>query len=284
VERLETSMTTFAACRGVRWEIETAQTLRYDALYWMGEWDRLARELPGRRAEAEQRGDRYTINNVAVRFSPLLRMASDQLDAARREFDESRRRLPEGSFPLLDRLETCSGIDLDLYGRNPAAARDRFEGAWPRLAPMCRVWQNGRIEMLFYQARIALALAAQAGGGRSRSDALMRAEASARSLHKEAPWAAALAQLVDGTVACARGDRDRALATLRLAETSLATCHMHHYVAAARYRRGALQAGAEGGQLVAGATVWMHAHGMLNEKRIVDLLAPGPWTPAVEGP
>jgi hypothetical protein len=249
----------------------------------MGEWDRLARELPGRRAEAEQRGDRYTINNVAVRFSPLLRMASDELDVAKREFEESRRRLPEGSFPLLDRLETCSGIDLDLYGRNPAAARDRFESAWPRLAPMCRVWQNGRIEMLFYRARINLAVAAQAGNDTSKHEALRRAEADARELHKEAPWAKALAHLVDATIAHARGDGDRALATMRLAEASLETCHMNHYVAATRYRRGTLQGGDEGRQLIAGATAWIHAHGMVNETRIVDLLAPGPWCAHTEG-
>ena len=74
VERLDTAIATFAACRGVRWEIETAHTLRHDALYWMGEWDKLERELPVRLAEAEQRGDQYAINNVAIRFNPILRM------------------------------------------------------------------------------------------------------------------------------------------------------------------------------------------------------------------
>lgn len=280
VERLESAMATFAACRGVRWEIETAQALRYDALYWMGDWHRIAHELPSRRAEAEQRGDQYTINNVAVRFSPLLRMASDQLDVARREFDESRRRLPEGAFPLLDRLETCSGLDLDLYGGHPEAARDRFEAAWPRLAPMCRVWQNGRIEMIFYRARINLALASQAGSDSARDEALRRAEADGRELQREAPWARALAELVDGTIAHARGDVEGAITTLMLAERSLETCDMQHYVAAAQYRRGMLQGRDEGERLIDAATEWIHAHHMANEKRIVDLLTPGPWPAA----
>src|SRR5688500_6157860 len=82
VKALDTSIATFAACRGVRWEIETANTLRYDALYWMGEWERMGRELPSRRTDAEQRGDRYTINTVSVRFGPVLRMATDQYDRA----------------------------------------------------------------------------------------------------------------------------------------------------------------------------------------------------------
>ena len=278
VERLETAMATFAACRGVRWEIETAQTLRYDALYWMGDWGRLARELPARRTEAEQRGDQYTINNVAVRFGPLLRMASDQLELAKQEFEESRRRLPEGSFALLDRLETCSGIDLELYARNPEAASDRFEKAWPRLEPMCRVWQNGRIEMLFYRARIALALAAQARNETARSEAIARAEADARALDKEAPWAKALAQLLNATIAHARGESDTALATLEQAEISLNTGHMKHYVAAVQYRQGMLMGGDRGRALIDKATDWIHDHHMVNEARIVDLLSPGPWS------
>ena len=79
VERLETAMATFAACRGVRWEIETAQTLRYDALYWMGDWGRLARELPARRTEAEQRAT----NTRSQRRRAIRSLAANGSDQAR---------------------------------------------------------------------------------------------------------------------------------------------------------------------------------------------------------
>jgi len=281
VDRLETAVATFSACRGVRWEVETAQTLRYDALYWMGEWERLARELPGRRAEAEQRGDRYTINNVAIRFSPLLQIAADQLPQARKECEDSRRLLPEGSFPLLDRLAVCTAIDLELYAGDAAAADDRFSEAWARLEPMCRVWQNGRIEMLFYRARIALALAAQAKSDAARHAALGRAEADARKIESDAPWGAALASLVHAAIRHARGgDASATITSLEASRDRLNGCHMAHYAAAVDYRRGLLLGGAAGSETMATASGWMRAHHMSNPAAMVELLAPGPWPAA----
>jgi tetratricopeptide (TPR) repeat protein len=280
VERLEMSIATFAACRGVRWEIETANTLRYDALYWMGEWERMGRELPSRRTDAEQRGDRYTINTVSVRFGPVLRMATDQYDRARKEFDDSCRLLPEGAFVLLRRLEVCSGIDLELYGRNPMAAHHRLTEAWPKLAAMCRVWQNGRIEMLFYRARIALALAAQASSRAECEQALARALADADMFGPEAPWADALASLVRASVRHATGaDTSATITALDASARKLAACHMHHYAAAADFRRGTMMRDEAGQDLVKSASEWMTAHNMMNPARMADLLAPGPWVP-----
>ncbi|HET9467932.1 MAG TPA: hypothetical protein VFO48_05955, partial [Vicinamibacterales bacterium] len=277
VERLETAMATFAACTGVRWEIESAQMLRHDALYWMGEWNTLARELPARLAEAMQRGDQYSITHVIARFSPVLSMAADQIERARREADESRKHLPNG-FHLQHRLEVCSRIDVELYGRNPLAAHDRLTEAWPKLQPMIRVWQNGRIEMTFYRARIALALAAQAKTEEMKRDALSRAEHDAATLATDAPWGAALASLVRATIAHARGQQEGdTLGSLEACAQTLRAGHMHHYAAAADYRRGMLIGGDEGRTLVDAATVWMRAHQMMNPARMADLLAPGPW-------
>jgi hypothetical protein len=276
-ERLETAMATFAACQGVRWEIETAQTLRHDALYWMGDWEQLARELPVRLAEAEQRGDRYAINNVAIRFNPILQMGLDDLEQARKEFVKGERLLPDGAFQLPHRLAVSTGIDLDLYGRDPVAADERFKEAWPRLAPMCRVWQNGRIEMVFYRTRIALALARQATSDVQKRAALLRAERDCRDLENDAPWSKVLAQLARATLSHAHGRTDAAIAELDAAAYALRECHMHHYAAAADYRRGMLL-GESGRGLVAEASAWMRLHHMLNPSRMADLLAPGPWT------
>jgi hypothetical protein len=278
VERLETSMSTFAACTGVRWEIESAQMLRHDALYWMGEWDKLARELPARLAEAVQRGDQYSITHVVARFSPVLSMAADQLERARKEVDDSRRHLPKG-FHLQHRLEVCARVDVELYGGNPAAATDCLNEAWPKLQPMMRVWQNGRIEMLFYRARIALALAAQLRNESSKQHALTRAHDDAAMLDTDAPWAAALASLVRAAVDHARRqDTDATIAALEACGQELRACHMHHYAAAADYRRGVLIGNEAGRDLVKSASDWMTAHNMSTAAKMADLLAPGPWT------
>jgi ATP/maltotriose-dependent transcriptional regulator MalT len=142
---------------------------------------------------------------------------------------------------------------------------------------MCRVWQNGRIEMVFYRTRIALALARQATSDVQKRAALLRAERDCRDLENDAPWSKVLAQLARATLSHAHGRTDAAIAELDAAAYALRECHMHHYAAAADYRRGMLL-GESGRGLVAEASAWMRLHHMLNPSRMADLLAPGPWT------
>ena len=52
---------------------------------------------------------------------------------------------------------------------------------------------------------------------------------------------------------------------------------MHHYAAAADYRRGMLMDSSAGRDLVKSASEWMTSHNMMNAARMADLLAPGPW-------
>ena len=127
--------------------------------------------------------------------------------------------------------------------------------------------------MVFYRARIALALAAS---GNSR--ALKRALDDARRLEKEgAEWASALAQLIRATVAWARGETAAAVDRLERAEAALRRCDMNHYAAAACYRRGQIVGGSMGVQLMRVGAEWMQAQQVVNHERVVDLLTPGPW-------
>jgi len=146
---------------------------------------------------------------------------------------------------------------------------------------MCRVWQNGRIEMLLYRARIALALSAQAKSDTARHAALSRAEADARRIESDAPWGAALASLVLAAIRHARGgDADATIASLEVSRDRLNGCHMAHYAAAVDYRRGMLLGGASGRDTIATASDWMRAHHMSNPAAMVELLAPGLWPAA----
>ncbi|HEY3147180.1 MAG TPA: hypothetical protein VGJ75_12560, partial [Dongiaceae bacterium] len=249
VERLESAISLLNACTGVRWEMETAQTLIHDALYWMGEWSRLAHELPARRHEAEQRGDLYSVTHVAARLSPVLHMAADHLQQARAEADAGLTQWTKRGFHLQHRWAVCTGIDLDLYAGNAAAAAERLSAAWPSLRGILFLFQNGRIEMLFYRARIALALAAA-----GNTAALGRALGDARRLDRErADWASALAQLIRATVAQCEGDTASTIVQLKRAEAMLRRCDMNHYAAAARFRCGQLAGGAAGEQLMRAA-------------------------------
>ncbi len=220
VERLDTSIATFATCRGVRWEIETANTLRYDALVLDGRMGthgtRAAR--PAVR-DAEQRGDRYTINTVSVRFGPVLRMAIDQYDRASKEFDDSCSLLPEGAFVLLRRLEVCSGIDLELYGRNPTAATiasPKRGRNWRRCVACGRTDESSCCSIV-HASRWRLRRRRKSGAGGASACARPR---RCRHARPEAPWAEALASLVRATVQHATGgDTSVTIAALEASAT-----------------------------------------------------------------
>jgi eukaryotic-like serine/threonine-protein kinase len=274
--QLERAITILATCRGVRWEIETAQLLIHDALYWTGEWTRLARELSARRQDAEQRGDLYSATHVAARLSPLMHLAADRVDQARLEVREALHDWTATGrhFHLQHRFVVCTSTDIDLYSGNPGDAWTRLMADWPNLKRIAFVMQFSRVEMLFYRARVALALAT--AGDRA---ALRQAARDGRRLHREgAGWARALALLVEATIQQARGSSNVAILSLEAAEAALRGCDMNLYAAAARYRRGCLTRGAAGQTLVDEARVAMQQQQIVKPERLVNLLAPGPWS------
>jgi hypothetical protein len=135
------------------------------------------------------------------------------------------------------------------------------------------VFQNGRIEMRFYRARVALA------GATMGDYATLRAVvADARRLEREnALWASALATLLRGSVAYCRGRTEEAARRLEAAETALLRCDMFLYAAAARYRRGGITDGEQGPLLMESARQMMQSQQIANPSRLVALLTPGPW-------
>jgi eukaryotic-like serine/threonine-protein kinase len=272
---LQRAIDALTNCTGVRWEIETAQTLRHDALYWMGAWNQLARELPTRRQEAIQRGDLYSGTHVTARLGPIVRMAADRVEEARAEAESGLGQWTSRQYHLQHRWGVCTGIDLDLYSGNPVAAAERLFASWRALRAITFLFQNGRIEMLFYRARIALALAARSDAAASHIYAATR---DARTLEKErAAWASALAALVRSCLAATVGDRGEATTRLEIAEGALRDCRMDHYAAAARYRRGQLMRGSQGEALMNEASAWFARENIQNPTALLNLLAPGPW-------
>jgi tetratricopeptide (TPR) repeat protein len=269
-ECLERAITQLLPCPGVRWEIETARTLLHDALFWMGEWQQLFREIPARRQEAEERGDLYGATHVAVRLAPVAHLAADDPERARAEAAAGMARWPSRSFDLQHRFEVCSLLEADLYAGHGEEAWRRLHEAWPRLRWTLYAFQNARIEMRFLRARIALL---RATGG---DTAWLRcAEREATRLERErAPWATALAAHVRGCASVARGQRTQAVPTLQSAEQLLRDAAMLHYAAAAQYRRGEAAGDGQGRALMASARSWLVEQGVVNPERMVGLLAP----------
>jgi hypothetical protein len=272
-QQLEGAIEQLAPLPGVRWEVETARTLLHDTLFWMGDWKRLFNEMPARRQEAEDCGDLYSATHVAVRLAAIANLAADEPDRARVEATAGMARWPSQRFDLQHRWEVCSLIEADLYSGRAVDGWDRLQAAWPRLRWTMHAFQNARIEMRFFRARLALARAAD---GELRY--LRKAAADADRLDREhAVWAGALAKLVRASVTATSGDGSEAATQLAAAERALLDAGMAHYAAAAHYRRGQLLGADEGGGLIAEATRFFEEQSVVNVQRITDLLAPGNW-------
>ena len=138
---------------------------------------------------------------------------------------------------------------------------------------MLFIIQHHRIEMVFYRARVALALAANGDLA-----ALRRAERDAARLDRErAPWAHALARLIHAGAARTLGRAAAAKSELESAEVELRRCDMNLYAAAAQCRRGHLIGGQEGQTLLDAGVQSMRDQQIVNPARILDLFTPGPW-------
>jgi serine/threonine protein kinase len=273
IECLESAIDLFLTCPGSRWEIETAQTLRHDALIWTGEWKRLASELPARRHEAEQRGDRYSAAHVAGRLSPLMSLVADRAAQAHEEAEAAARHSSEPHYNLQARASLCAWLDVDLYVGEPERAAKRLEQAWPALKGTLSLFQSGRIEILTYRARIALALAA-----RGDRHALKQAADAATKLEGEgAEWASAFAVLIRAGIAQGRGRTAEALDLLTKAQRRLSAADMRLYAAAAAYRRGQLTDGDQGRAIESGAVDVLLGENVVAPLHMVGLLCPGPW-------
>lgn len=271
IEQLDRAIDAFGRCRGARWEIETAHTLRHDAMIWTGDWRKLAAEIPIRRVEAKQRGDRYSTAHVEGRLSPLMQLAAGRLTEAREEVDSARHVWAQPNFNMQHRSAICTLLDIDLYGGRPTEASDRFRREWPALRGTVSLFQNARIETQFYRARIALALA-KPGRAADYEDAK---DVRRRLTRERAEWASALATLVGATIADGTGDRVNATELLARAVSELDACDMKLYAAAARHRLGHVVGGQAGQDLIAVARQTMAEQGIAEVERIVYMLTPG---------
>jgi hypothetical protein len=208
-------------------------------------------------------------------LSAIAHLAADEPERARVDAITGLARWPSGHFDLQHRWEVCSLIEADLYTGRGADAWDRLRVAWPRLRWTLQAFQNARIEMRFFRARIALARAAD-----GETAFLREAARDAERLEREdAIWASALARLVRASVAATGGQIDSAVSQLSAAGRALDEAGMRHYAAAAAYRRGQLLGGDEGRTLLNGAAAFFAEQRVVNAERIANFLAPGRWTP-----
>jgi tetratricopeptide (TPR) repeat protein len=268
-------------CTGVSWEIATAEIFAATALARMGRFRALAAFLPAKIAEADGRQDLHAGASLRVGLLNLAWLVLDEPLRARREAADAVADIPGNLFPVLHVLHALGDVHVDLYVGDAAGAWQHAQDSW-RLARRAHLLflELFQVDFRCLRARAAVAFASTSSGeGRTsrptRTRLLRQAEADARVLARRTfACGVSRAAAIRAAVAALRGDRDRSMALLAVAQAGFAgTDMMAHAAAAARalsmLRRDGRHAEADAA---------LEAEGVRHPAALAGVLVPGPWT------
>lgn len=265
------------ASRATTWHPHSIAAFAEFALGFLGEPAELARRLPGLLADAERRGDRLKVVNLRTGVAPLVYLANDDPDGARRQVVGAIAQWPQRGFLIQHWRAMIAETDIHLYEDKGALAYEglaRQSGAYRR--SMLAFAQYVRAITAFARARSAIASGRQSEI--YRGPRLREAARIARRLEGEAtPWIGVLASLVAASVASAEGRKGDASQHLRAAADRAGAAGMALHEAAARHRLGAALGGEEGRKLTAQAETAMRIKGVEAPARYAAMLLPGDW-------
>ena len=231
-------------------------------------------------ADAQRRGDRYTIANLLASHPTAAWLASDDVVTARRQLKEAIAGWSEASY-LVQHWQ-CMLWESETY-----LYEGRGELAWQRLArderrladsalfsvQLIRAWT------LFIRGRSAMASLRELDGPQ-RTERLRHARKGQRGLERmRMPWTDVLAALLGAAIANASGNGLRAQRDLRRVIALAGRADMSLHGAAARHRLGLLLDGEEGAGPRKDAEEAMRARGVRVPERYAQMLLPGEWRP-----
>ena len=260
-------------CTGAVWEVNTMRWFALWALAYLGRIGEVSRRVPLGLRDAADRGDLYAVVSHSTGLQTLCWLADDDPAEAHGRCRDALERWSQRTFNVEHWWAMLAERQIDLYLGHGADAHRELTAEWPRLSgSLLLMAQLTELEARHLRARTALA----AAEGRAKKDLLRAAELDARAIRRASmPWSDPLADLIDAGVAARRGEAERAIGRLTVAARGLDAADMHLYAAAARHRRGALEGGDEGRELMAKAERFMTAEGIKAPAKMIAMLAPG---------
>ncbi len=248
------------------------------SLFFLGRVREQARRATRLLADAERRGDTYTVVNV--RAAPLVdaSLAVDDPEAGRQHIRFALATWTQHGFHVQHWKAMLWETQIELYvGDGPRAyarlERDRRAFKWSFLGHSQFVR-----EMTRYVRGCAAVAAALDAAAPTRRARLAEARAIARHLGRQRmTWIAPLASLIQAAVANAEGDTATATAALRKAVEQADAADMALHACSARHQLGCLLGGAEGERIRREAETTMSTEGIRAPARIAAMFLPGRW-------
>ena len=256
-------------CRGVSWEITTAQIFALWSRAYLGELAELGRRVPLALKEARERGDLYASTSLRIGWAVLAPLAAGDPERARTEAVEAIERWSR-KLLLNQHADFLIGeVAVDLYRGDGDAAVKRLADAWPELrGSVLPHVQITRCELLSLRGRALLAVAAAAT---TVDPLLLRVEADTLRLHREGPpYARAWADLLGAGIASVRGDERACAHRFALAIERFEREGMKLEATAARARRADLLAVGGGDE----ARAWLVEQGVVEPENLIRVFVP----------
>ena len=259
-----------------RLRLDMAQLYGLECLHRLGELAELSVRLQPLLLDADQRGNRLLRASLRTGAGHVHWLAGDRAEELRQGVIEAMAQWSQQGFHLQHLWELWTRCQIELYEGQAGAALARLEARWPTLrrSVLLRT-QLVVLDLLHLRGRLNLAAAHGARRGARRS-LLQAAEQMARAIAREGvPHGWPLARLLAAGVASLRGRVEQAARLLGEAEAGFERAGMQLFAHAARRRRGALQAGTAGSELIRASESYFSTQRVVRPDRLVALLAPG---------
>ncbi len=263
-------------CTAVQWELGMVRTFLITALFYTGELAELRQVLDRSVRDAIERDDLHTQLMLRIAGQSMAQLADDRADEGLAEQQALLQRHPTaGATATYAFVLALSRSRLLRYlgdGDAAVAAIDERIRTIERSFMLSK--QPLRI-FLQHDRGAALLTAAQQHHGTTRARLLARARADATALLQEdTRWSRAMSLPLFAALHAADGEPARAAQTLLECERAFVEQGMPLHAASALRRRGELQGGPLGAEIVATADAALQEHGAVRPVAFARHLAP----------
>jgi serine/threonine protein kinase len=278
VDRLQRAQARLAEVRA--WQANASIYGVY-ALTYRGDLPEAKTRTKSLLADAQRRGDRYTVANLLASHPTAAWLASDDVVTARRQLKDSIAHWSQASFLVQHWQCMLWESETHLYVGDGERAWQRLARDEGRLADSSLFSvQLIRALTLFVRGRSAVASLRELDGPR-RTERFRHARKAQRSLERERmPWIDVMAALLGAAIANASGNGARAQRELRRVIALAGRADMPLHGASARHRLGLLLEGEDGAAARKDAEKAMQARGVRVPVRYAQMLLPGEWQAA----
>jgi serine/threonine protein kinase len=263
-------------CTGVVWELDIVNIFVMRSLYALGKWREISFRMPTLLKEAKEKNNIYAETNLLARISYITLLASNKADEAENLLKSAIDQWSRQGYQIQHYFALLGKVDTILYSNKPKEGMALFIKEWPALKESLLLRSELlRIEMLHARARLAIACAALETNPTSL---LLQAEKDVKNIEKEkTAWGNALASLLHASIASVKGELQKALDFLVIAESRFESSDMALHAAVIRRLQGQIIGGDQGKELIKLADDFMASEDIKNPLAISNTIAPGKW-------